>query len=168
MPHSIFLRPWQPEDAGELAAICNNKKIWLNVRDHFPFPYTVNDAVQWIGYNLLKKTVESFAITNNRVIVGSIGFIPKEDVYRNNIEIGYFIAEQYWNKGFASEAVAHLVSHIVQHRSVVRIYAEVFEGNAGSMKVLEKNGFQLESIQQKAIVKNQTILDNYVWVKLVG
>jgi hypothetical protein len=35
------------------------------------------------------------------------------------------------------------------------------------MKVLQKNGFYLESIRRKGAYKNKKLIDDYVWVKLV-
>ena len=50
---------------------------------------------------------------------------------------------------------------------LIRLYAEVFEHNKASMRVLEKNGFHLESIRKKAVTKNNIVMDDYVWVKLL-
>ena len=36
------------------------------------------------------------------------------------------------------------------------------------MRVLEKNGFHLESIRKKAVFKNNCLYDDCVWVKLVN
>jgi ribosomal-protein-alanine N-acetyltransferase len=100
-------------------------------------------------------------------IAGSIGFTRKEDIYRKNIEVGYFIAEEYWGKGVGTEAVRLLIEYICKTFDVVRIYAEVFEHNKGSVRVLEKNGFYLESVRRKAAFKNNCLVDDQVWVKLV-
>ena len=167
MSNHVFLRPWKAEDAAALATICNNQKIWMNVRDRFPHPYTVKDAVEWIVFTLTQKPLQNFAIIYKGVVAGSIGVTPKEDIYRKTIEIGYFVGEAFWGKGIATEAVKHLIQHIVQQFDVVRIYAEVFEQNKASMQVLEKNGFYLESIRKKSVVKNNVIMDDYLWVKLV-
>jgi len=35
------------------------------------------------------------------------------------------------------------------------------------MKVLEKNGFYLESIRKKAAIKNNIVINDFVWVKLI-
>lgn len=51
---------------------------------------------------------------------------------------------------------------------VVRIYAHVFAHNKSSMKVLQKNGFTLEAINRKAVIMNNRIIDNYIWVRLYG
>lgn len=163
----IAIRPWKPEDAAALAAICNNKKIWLNVRDRFPHPYTVENAIEWIAFALTQKPVQSMAIVYKNNIAGTIGVLPKDDVYRKSIEIGYFIGEGFWSKGIATKAVALLLEYIKMNFDVIRVFAEVFDHNKASMKVLEKNGFHLEGIRRKAVIKDNVIMDDYVWVKFI-
>ena len=163
----IVLRPWQKEDAQALAAIANNRKVWDNVRDFFPTPYTVLDAEQWLDSIRKTRPFLNFAILYQGRIAGNIGVVPKEDVYRMSVEIGYFIGEEFWGKGIATEATRLLVEYIEQEFNVVRIYAEVFETNKASMRVLQKNGFYLEGIRRKAVIKNGEIMDDYVWVKLI-
>ncbi len=107
------------------------------------------------------------AITVDGYIAGSIGILPKEDVYRKSLEIGYFLGENYWGKGIATIAVSLLLDYICNKFDVVRIYAEVFEHNTASMKVLEKNGFHLEGIREKSVVKNNVLMNDHVWVKFL-
>ncbi len=107
------------------------------------------------------------AITFQNEVVGSIGVMTKDDVYRKSIEIGYFLGEAHWGKGIATLAVGLLLQYIKMNFDVFRVYAEVFGHNIASMKVLEKNGFHLEGIRQKAVIKNNIILDDYVWVKFI-
>ena len=167
MNNKVQIRPWKPEDANSLAAICNNKKIWLNVRDAFPHPYTVGNAVEWISFTHTQWPIRNMAVTYNDDVAGSIGVVSKEDVYRKNIEIGYFLGEIFWGKGIATTAVGLLLEYIKSNFDVIRIYAEVFGHNVASMKVLEKNGFHLEGIRKKAVIKNNVIMDDYVWVKFI-
>ena len=61
-----------------------------------------------------------------------------------------------------------MLDYIHKEFDVVRVTAEVFEYNKASMQVLHNNGFYLESIRRKAVVKNNTVMDDYVWVKLLG
>jgi ribosomal-protein-alanine N-acetyltransferase len=164
--NSIILRPWQKQDAQELAAVANNKNIWNNVRDALPSPYTVMDALQWISHVNEQKPLLNFAIVYQGQVVGSIGCKPKDDVARKTIEIGYFVGEHYWGKGVATEAVRLLVDFIGTRLDVVRICAHVFAQNKPSMKVLQKNGFYLEAINRKAVFKNNELIDDYIWVKL--
>lgn len=163
----VVLREWKKSDATALAKIANNKRVWDNVRDRLPHPYTKKDAKEWLALVKKQKIVTTFCIEADGNLAGSLGLTLKEDVYRKNAEIGYFIGEEFWGKGIATEAVRQLVNYIQKNFDVVRIYAEVFEYNKASMKVLEKNGFYLESIRKKGAIKNDMIIDDFVWVKLL-
>lgn len=167
MKNIVEIRPWKPEDAVPLAAICNNKKIWLNVRDRFPHPYTIGNSIEWIAYCLTQKPVQNMAVVYKGEIAGSIGVMPKEDVYRKSIEIGYFLGEPFWGRGIATVAVELLLEYVKTQFDVIRVFAEVFSHNTASMKVLEKNGFHLEGIRKKAVIKDNVLMDDYVWVKFI-
>lgn len=167
MKHSIQIRPWQKQDAQALASIANNRKIWNNVRDQLPNPYTVLDALQWMNHIKDHQPAQNMAILNNGMVVGNIGCKLQDDVYRKSIEIGYFVGEEHWGKGIATTAIDLFVQYLVHNFQPIRIYAEVFEHNRSSMKVLQKNGFFLESIRRKAAIKNNEIVDDYVWVRFV-
>jgi RimJ/RimL family protein N-acetyltransferase len=161
----IAIRPWKNEDAKQLSIAANNQNIGNMLRDGFPFPYTEKDAEEWIVMNEDKEEPNNFAVIAEGQIVGGIGFLQKENIYRKTAEIGYWLDENYWNKGITTEAVRLLVSYIFLNLDIDRIYSEVFSNNPSSMKVAEKNGFHLEAVHRKAIIKNNQVLDAYVWVK---
>lgn len=165
--NNLQLRVWQKEDAQQLAAIANNKNIWSNVLDSFPSPYTVMDALQWINKESTAKPITKFAIELQGNVVGGIGMILNDDVYRNTIELGYFVGETYWGKGIATTAIKTIVDHIKQNFTANRIMARVYAYNKASMKALQKAGFHLEGIQEKAAIKNNILIDVYVWVKFI-
>ena len=167
MKPEIILRPWKKTDASQLAVIANNKNIWDNLRDSIPHPYTLTDAEKWIVHCNTQKPMLNFAVVYNAEIAGSIGCFNKTDVYRRNMEIGYFIGEQFWNLGIATQAVHILVDYIEKEFDVVRLYAEVYAHNKASIHVLRNNGFYLESVRRKSAVKNNVLLDDYVWVKIL-
>jgi RimJ/RimL family protein N-acetyltransferase len=167
LPPEVVLRPWKKNDAPQLAVIANNRKIWDNLRDHIPYPYSLADAEKWIAHCKTQRPVLNFAVVYNSEIAGSIGCLNKGDVYRKNMEIGYFIGEKFWNLGIATEAVRILVDHITKEFDVIRLYAEVYAQNKASMQVLHNNGFYLESIRRKSVIKNNVVQDDYVWVKLL-
>jgi RimJ/RimL family protein N-acetyltransferase len=162
----VLLRKWKRSDVEALAKIANNKNVSDNLRDIFPSPYKKKNAKEWIENVKTQASATNFCIEADGEVVGSIGFMLKEDVYRKNIEIGYFIGEEYWGKGIATEAIKQLLQHIEKNYNPVRIYAEVFEHNKASMKALEKNGFHMESIRKKSAIKNNVIMNDCVWVKL--
>ncbi|NCI47868.1 GNAT family N-acetyltransferase [Sediminibacterium soli] len=163
----IVLRPWQKQDAQPLAAIANNRRIWNNVRDRLPSPYTVVDALQWIAHVSKEDPMVHFAIDYRGQLAGSIGCMLKEDISRKSVEIGYLVGEPFWGKGIATEAVRLILGFIETRLDMVRVFAHVFAHNAASMQVLRKNGFYLESIQRRAVIKNNQVLDDYIWVKLL-
>jgi len=162
------LRPWRKQDAQALAVIANNRNIWNNVRDRLPNPYTVLDALEWIGHISQQQPIQNFAILLEGIVVGNIGAVLQDDVYRKSVEIGYFVGESNWGKGIATKAVSLFGEYVEQQFSPIRIFATVFDHNQASMVVLRKNGFHLESIKRKAAIKNGQVLDEQVWVKLVN
>jgi ribosomal-protein-alanine N-acetyltransferase len=166
--NNILLRPWKIEDAEQLASIANNKKIWLNLRDRFPHPYNMDNAKEWLKDHVNETPVQHFCIEYDGSVAGSIGVIPKDDVYRKSIEIGYFVGEPFWGKGIATKAIALLLEYIKIHFDVIRVYAEVFDHNKASMHALRKNGFYLESIRRKAAIKDGILQDDCIWVKLLN
>ena len=84
------VRSWHLNDVESIARHANNKKIWLNLRDRFPYPYTKADARNWIESALSAKPESSFAIEISGEAVGGIGFELKTDVERYSAEVGYW------------------------------------------------------------------------------
>ncbi|MBI1343510.1 MAG: GNAT family N-acetyltransferase [Terrimonas sp.] len=166
---NVLIRKWKEEDAARLALLANNKKIADHLRDRFPYPYQLQDAEQWIRLQKEKVPVLNFAIDADEQLAGACGILLKEDVYRHSAEIGYWIGEPFWGRGIATAAISQLLEHLQKEFSgICRIYAEVFDCNTPSMRVLEKNGFVLECTRKKAVIKNNTIIDDHVWVLFPG
>lgn len=160
----IAIRPWVESDAETLAAYYNNVLIWNNLRDYVPSPYTLEDAQLFIHTQQALSLALNFAIVRNEELVGGIGITLGEDIYRMNVELAYWIAEPFWGGGIATEAVRQMTEYVFHHFAINRIVAEVFEYNKGSMRVLEKNGYHLECVRRKGVLKNNYLWDNYVWV----
>jgi [ribosomal protein S5]-alanine N-acetyltransferase len=70
--------------------------------------------------------------------VGMLGTTSKVDE-NGAIEIGYGFGQP--GKGFATEAVEALVTHLLASASIVSITASTAVTNLASQRVLEKNGF---------------------------
>ena len=159
-------KPYSIDLAKEFAKLKNVPEILDNGYDKTPNPYTEEDAIVFITKEIGKSTAERFLIYWNNEVAGEIGITIKEDVFRLNAEIGYFISKKFWGKGLATQAVKKMTDYTFKHFDVIRIVAGVFDFNKSSMKVLEKNGFYLESIRKNAVIKNDKIIDDYIWVKL--
>lgn len=162
---TISIRPWHKDDIDLLVSYFNNLKIWNNMRDHIPHPYTYEDAEAFLAAQDGLTPVQNFAILSGSEVAGGIGILLKTDVYRMNVELAYWIGEPYWGKGLASEAVRLMTEYVFETFAINRIVAEVWEYNKASMRVLEKNGYFLENVARKGILKNEFLIDNYIWVK---
>jgi len=160
----IKLRPWSFNDAEELAIIANNSNISYNLRDGFPHPYSLNDAYNWLNSVLpVNDPPRFFAVIYENRLCGSIGIVTKEDIYRKNVEIGYFLSEEYWGKGIMTKAVKAVTSYAFAKFDIVRVYAEPFSDNPASRRVLEKAGFICEAIFKKNVIKNGVVKDSCIY-----
>jgi ribosomal-protein-alanine N-acetyltransferase len=160
----ITLRPWSISDAVQLARIADNKNISDNLRDGFPFPYTENDATNWLNIILPENfPPRFFAITIDKHLVGSIGLVAKSDIYRKNFETGYFLDQDYWSRGIITKAIKAVTSYAFKEFDVVRVYAEPFSDNYSSRKALEKAGFTHEATFKRNVIKNGIIKDSCIY-----
>ncbi len=163
---NVRLRPWQANDLEPLVKLADNKRIYDQVRDLFPHPYTIDDGKYWLSVNVGVTPVINFVIEVDGQFAGSIGMVPQTDVYRSNMEIGYWLGEPFWGRGITSKAVELIVNLIWhQYPEVYRIYANTYEHNEASKKALLKNAFELECVHKKGVIKNGQLIDEYVWVK---
>jgi len=161
----ITLRPWTIDDVATLTEYYNNVNIWNNLRNYIPHPYTTADAEKFIITQTEIFPTLNFAVLNEGEIVGGIGITLLDDVYVMNVELGYWIAEPFWGQGIATIAVGLITQYVFETFAINRIVAEVFDYNKASMRVLEKNGYYLESVRRKGILKNEFLYDDFVWVK---
>ena len=158
---NCILRKWRLSDAADLAAALNNDKILNNLRDGLPYPYTEQDARDYISAMLSADETGTFAyaITRNDRAIGSIGAFRKNNIHRQTAEMGYYLAEEYWGMDIMTEAIRQLCKIIFDTTDILRIYAEPFTYNTGSRRALEKAGFAFEGIMKNNAVKNGRVLD---------
>jgi len=149
------------EDAGDLAAIIDNKKIQDNLRDGLPYPYTEEDARAFLAATLAADPHDafSFAILADGQVAGSIGVFRQGNIHALTAEMGYYIGESFWGRGLGTSAVGQACRFIFEQTDILRIFAEPFAHNAASCRVLEKNGFKCEGTLRCNAVKNGRVLD---------
>jgi ribosomal-protein-alanine N-acetyltransferase len=160
------LRPFGMEDVPSLTEHINNRKIWRNVRDVLPHPYDEDHARNFIKQCLDNKQDYIFAIDLNGGVAGAIGLHHKEDVYRLNFELGFWLGEPFWGRGIMTAVIGKIVDFAFTNTEVHRLYAEVFDHNQASMRVLTKNNFRHEAVLREAIIKDEKIEDLHVFAWL--
>ena len=161
------IRLWQPGDERSLVQHANNYKVWRNVRDRFPHPYTIGDAHAWVEYVAGEQPRTNFAIAVDGTAVGGIGLALQSDIYRRSAEIGYWLGELFWGRGIMTEAV-HVFTDwgFANFSDLCRIYAGVLEWNPASRRVLEKAGFQFEARLRKAVTKDGQTMDDFIYAAI--
>jgi len=158
---NVILRELEEKDVVAIAALANNSKIAINLRDKFPQPYLIEDAKWFVNFAKNESSDHRFAIEYQGSFCGIIGLHIKEDVYRKNLELGYWLGEPFWGKGIVTKAIGLICGYGFQNLDCNRIYAGVFEFNPASMKILEKNGFVKEGVLRQSIYKNNRFWDEH-------
>jgi RimJ/RimL family protein N-acetyltransferase len=160
------IRSYEYSDQDALVKYANNNNVSRMLRDQFPFPYTKTDAETWLIHACNQEIETSFVIANNKELIGAISINLQEDVNRFSAEIGYWIAEPFWGKGISTKALNVLTKYAFENFSLCRIFANVFEGNDPSEKVLLKAGYKKEATLKKAVFKEGIFLDQYIYAIL--
>lgn len=150
----LLLRPLRESDAERLAALANNWNV-ARMLARMPFPYTLDMAHEWIGkQEALRADGEDFgyAITSDEGFVGGCGMQAHAD---GTHEIGYWIGEPYWNRGYASEAAAAVLAEAVACFGAETIVSGHYWENHASGRVLTKLGFRYTGEEQRWCLARQ-------------
>lgn len=157
------MRSWERRDRDAIVRHANNRNVSINLRDRFPFPYTINDARAWLEIVVGIKPETSFAIAIAGEAVGGIGFTLQPDVGHRSAEIGYWLGEDFWGRGITTQALKAVTNYAFENFDVCRIFANVFEWNGASARVLEKAGYTLEGRLRKSVTKNGQTIDQLMY-----
>lgn len=159
----LTIRPFQKEDAQRMAELANNPAIARNLRDMFPSPYRLEDAREYIASLETIETPNRFAICFHDEIVGGIGLHSQPDIFRINMEIGYWLGEPHWGKGWMTEAIKVITRYGFEHFPIERIFAGIFDHNIGSERALLKAGYEKEATLKKSMIKEGKIFDQVIF-----
>ena len=164
---NCIVRSYHSTDADSLASQADNRKIWQNLRDGFPHPYSVADADRFIQRAMQMKPESLFAICVDGKAVGGIGFTLNTDIERVSAEIGYWLGEPFWGRGIVTEALKAVTRYAVDTHGLFRLYAVPFESNKASARVLEKAGYQWEGRMRKSALKDGKVIDQLMYAYVV-
>jgi RimJ/RimL family protein N-acetyltransferase len=165
---SCVLRSWAPTDRASLVRHADNRKVWRNLTDAFPHPYTDADAGRWIEFANAGGRDIHLAIAIDGEAVGGIGAIGGTGVDRQTGRFGYWLGEPCWGRGIATAAARALVRLLEDERRFARLEAPVFAWNPASMRVLEKAGFVREGVLRRSVTKDGELIDSVLYALLIG
>ncbi len=140
----LILRPLEARDRARLIKLANNWKVAKNL-SKMPYPYTEAAADWWLGQQAQiwasGKSV-ALAVTIEGEMIGGIGVGVREDRSDEEWELGYWLGEPYWNRGYASEAATALRDHAFSVLKLDRVVAGHYAENHASGRILSKLGFR--------------------------
>lgn len=137
----LVLRPPHVEDIEAMAFLANNLNVARMVT-RIPHPYPRERAVNFVE-QAASGAVGQFVYAITLSATGEfIGCLTLHDhKYGPGYEIGYWLGEPYWGKGYATEATVALIDLSFRTLSLEQIYISAQSRNAGSRRVIEKCGF---------------------------
>jgi len=138
----LLLRPWEITDAEALYTQAHNPII--GKRCGWPPHKSVDESREIIEVVLSKPHSFAICLPNNTPI-GSIGLLLQGEsnlpIGENEAEIGYWLGEDFWAKGYVTEATLRVIQYAFEELHLTRLWAVAYEENVVSQRVLEKCGF---------------------------
>ncbi|MCA1040087.1 GNAT family N-acetyltransferase [Bacillus infantis] len=144
----LLLRLFQVSDAETVAKLCDNYNLYKSTL-YLPYPYSLNDALSWMEHhreNFNEDKSYELAVTGKETgeLFGAIA-LSNNQRFRHG-ELAYWIGEEYWGKGYATEAAQAMVRFAFEEKNYHRVFARYFESNPASGRVMEKLGMKEEGV----------------------
>lgn len=136
----LMLRPFVPEDAERMYEVCSNPKVARMLR-LMPWPYSVELARAWIeshGPERARGEGYRFAVWHDGVLIGCADV---DEIAGGEGEIGYWVDEPYWGRGFAPEAARAVIDFAFGELDLDRLKSGHAADNHASARVHAKLGF---------------------------
>jgi RimJ/RimL family protein N-acetyltransferase len=135
----LVLRAPQLVDGKAVAALANDRRVAENTA-RIAYPYRLSDAEKWIGGANTEPGTLTYLITlADDTVIGSCSLHIDDGPVP---DIGYWLGNRYWGKGYATEAVRALIDHAFTDLGHKALQSSVRVTNPASRRVLEKCGFQ--------------------------
>jgi [ribosomal protein S5]-alanine N-acetyltransferase len=142
----LVLRRLEFGDAAFLVALLNEPSFLENIGDRGV--RDEQDAHRYLregpmamyakyGFGLWHASLKS-----DGTAIGMCGLLKRDSL--PDADIGYAYLPAHWGKGYALEAADATLRHGAEKYGLRRVIAVVSQGNAGSIRVLEKIGMQFE------------------------
>lgn len=157
----LLLRQLQTEDAPyivELAGDYEVSKMTLNI----PHPYPSDIAIEFVEHTHKNWEADkgyTFAIVDKDTdgFMGVIGLHP--EMRHKRAEVGYWIGQRYWGKGFMTEALKRVLQFAFEELDLNRVGAGYLVENPASGRVMEKAGMKFEGTFLKYYTRDDVPLD---------
>lgn len=137
----LILRPFTIDDAAAVQSLAGNfniAKTTLNI----PHPYEDGMAEKWIAslqplWESRTGVVYAIALAQTNAMIGAVDL---HNLTESQAELGYWVGEPYWGKGYCTEAAEAMIRFAFTKLSLELIIAVHLETNPASGKVLRNVG----------------------------
>ncbi|GAA0288459.1 GNAT family N-acetyltransferase [Rhodovulum strictum] len=137
----FVLRPVRRSDAGLLRLYSGDERVARFTRTiPHPLPPGATEAFIQRAQNPDRSEDVWVMDGADHGLSEVLGVIGLDRMERDQSQIGYWVAPAFWNTGIASEAVHALLD--ANPQGCRTIFAEVFQDNPGSARVLTNAGFE--------------------------
>ncbi|WP_027037256.1 GNAT family N-acetyltransferase [Mesorhizobium ciceri] len=156
-------------DIAQLVELADNRHV-AEMLARMPHPYGEAEARSFLAMTKSRRAGIAYALTlaGTDTFVGCAGLNTTD----RGLELGYWIGEPYWKKGYATEAAHALVDLAFQRTSIQVLHASTRVINPASRRVIHKCGFQyagqgmLNSIVAGQVPVERYRLDRKTWTSL--
>ncbi len=153
----FVLRPLKASDAGLVSMYASDEKLARGTRSipHPLPPGTVEAQINRANDpDVLEDVWALDGTASGHAEV--LGLISLTRMDRAQSEVFYWVAPAFWNVGFASEAVKTLIAANPHHAD--HYFAEAFQDNPGSARVLTNCGFDyLGDAEAFSVARNAVV-----------
>jgi [ribosomal protein S5]-alanine N-acetyltransferase len=161
----LILRELHDEDLDSFIDIFSRDEVTRYYgRDVVTSSEEANDLLQKMKSGFLEKRGIRWGIEarDTKQLIGTIGYHLWSPLHKR-AEVGYELHPDYWNKGYATEAIKTALSYGFQEMDLNRISAIVYFENQASNRLLEKIGFQKEGIKREYMLQGNQFHDTYFY-----
>ncbi|MGV6848605.1 MAG: GNAT family N-acetyltransferase [Marinibacterium sp.] len=157
------LRPLRRSDAGLIAHWAGDRRV-ARMTASIPHPFPPGAAEAFVARAMSESGSEDIWAMDGTKDGGPevMGVISRKPLDPDQAEVGFWVAPIFWNTGLASQALERLIA--ANPRRDTSFFAEVFQDNPASARVLSHCGFEylgdaeLYSVARSALVPTWTYL----------
>lgn len=167
MTERLALRAVRRSDAGLFAMYAGDKRV-AEATQGIPHPLPPGAADAFVTRAMARGTDEDIWVMDGSRsgLAEVLGVISLKKMDRAQSEVAFWVAPAFWNLGIASEAVQALVSANPQNDKTM--FAEAFQDNPQSARVLTNAGFQYLGDAESFSVARNACVPTWTYVKRLG
>ena len=150
----LILRKVTSEDLKDMHAYGSNNEVskYVSWTTHQTLSDTQHFLEQILEeYENKTNLFWGIGLKEKQTLIGTINFVTWSRKHKK-AEIGYILSQDYWGKGYMTEATKEIIRFGFEEMDLIRIEARCTEENIGSERVMEKVGMSFEGTMRKGML----------------